>query len=95
MPYNRELYAVASLRIDSTANPSSFQALARAVYSGAPIVALDDPISAQTKDVGDEIISRLLGPQGVLRSSTVVIATSKPCKSLSLFYPVYYVRPLC
>ncbi|CEJ81430.1 hypothetical protein VHEMI01553 [[Torrubiella] hemipterigena] len=53
-------------------------ALARAVYSEAPVLVLDDPLSAQSKDVGDRLISGLFGPQGVLQASTAIIATSKP-----------------
>jgi ABC-type multidrug transport system fused ATPase/permease subunit len=41
-------------------------ALARAVYSRAPVMLLDDPLSAVDAHVGKALFSRLLGPSGLL-----------------------------
>lgn len=40
--------------------------LARAAYSGANIILLDDPLSAVDANVGRHIFESLLGPSGLL-----------------------------
>ncbi|KAJ6787284.1 hypothetical protein PWT90_01705 [Aphanocladium album] len=53
-------------------------ALARAVYTLAPLIILDDIFSAIDQKTADAIFKALLGPDGVLRSTrcTIVLATS-------------------
>jgi len=53
------------------------QALARAVYSKLPTLILDDVFSAVDQDTAHLMLTRLLGPEGLLRKSksTVIIAT--------------------
>merc|ERR1719440_1750988 len=50
-------------------------ALARACYARAPLVLLDDPLSAVDAHVGQHIFSEVLGPAGLLASSTRVLVT--------------------
>ncbi|KAH0283877.1 putative multidrug resistance protein, partial [Aureobasidium sp. EXF-3399] len=52
-------------------------ALARAVYSKLPTLILDDVSSAVDQDTAHLMLTRLLGPEGLLRKtkSTVIIAT--------------------
>ena len=54
-----------------------YQALARALYSRAPILLLDDIFGGLDKRTAEDIHSRLFGPKGMLRnsSSTIVFAT--------------------
>lgn len=42
--------------------------LARAVYNGADVYFLDDPLSAVDSHVGKHIFENVIGPQGALRS---------------------------
>lgn len=41
--------------------------LARAVYSGADIYLLDDPLSAVDSHVAKHIFDKVIGPDGVLK----------------------------
>ncbi|KAG5362144.1 Metal resistance protein [Yarrowia sp. C11] len=50
--------------------------LARAVYSRADVILLDDPLSAVDEHVQHHIIQEVLGPQGLLQSKTKVLATN-------------------
>lgn len=50
--------------------------LARAVYARADIYLLDDVLSAVDQHVGRHIINRVLGPNGLLRSKTRILATN-------------------
>lgn len=50
--------------------------LARAVYARADVYLLDDPLSAVDEHVGQHIISRVLGRQGLIRDRTVILATN-------------------
>ncbi|QNQ01193.1 YALIA101S02e12046g1_1 [Yarrowia lipolytica] len=50
--------------------------LARAVYSRADIILLDDPLSAVDEHVQHHIIQEVLGPNGLLQSKTKVLATN-------------------
>jgi len=50
--------------------------LARAVYSQADIVILDDPLSAVDGHVARHLFERVIGPRGCLRNSTRLIATN-------------------
>lgn len=51
-------------------------ALARAVYARADIYLLDDVLSAVDSHVGKHIIENVLGPRGLLRSRTRILATN-------------------
>ncbi|KAG1691092.1 Multidrug resistance-associated protein 1 [Nymphon striatum] len=49
--------------------------LARAVYSEADIVLLDDPLSAVDAHVGKHIFDNVIGPDGILNNTTRVMVT--------------------
>ncbi|XP_064490303.1 multidrug resistance-associated protein 1-like isoform X2 [Ornithodoros turicata] len=49
--------------------------LARAVYSGADLYLLDDPLSAVDSHVGKHIFENVIGPQGVLKDKTRLLVT--------------------
>nr|CAD7198501.1 unnamed protein product [Timema douglasi] len=49
--------------------------LARAVYYGADVYFLDDPLSAVDSHVGKHIFDNVLGPSGMLRKKTRVLVT--------------------
>ncbi|XP_052614436.1 ATP-binding cassette sub-family C member 3 isoform X1 [Peromyscus californicus insignis] len=49
--------------------------LARAVYSGANIFLLDDPLSAVDSHVAKHIFDQVIGPEGVLAGKTRVLVT--------------------
>ncbi|NXO28683.1 MRP3 protein, partial [Cisticola juncidis] len=49
--------------------------LARAVYSAADVVLLDDPLSAVDSHVAAHIFSRVIGPEGLLRGKTRILVT--------------------
>ncbi|KAG1691087.1 Multidrug resistance-associated protein 1 [Nymphon striatum] len=49
--------------------------LARAVYSEADIVLLDDPLSAVDSHVGKHIFDNVIGPDGMLNKTTRVMVT--------------------
>ncbi|KAG4253240.1 hypothetical protein FPRO03_07200 [Fusarium proliferatum] len=51
-------------------------ALARAVYSRKNLIILDDVFSSLDKTTADAVFHRLLGAEGLLQSSTVVLVTS-------------------
>jgi ATP-binding cassette subfamily C (CFTR/MRP) protein 1 len=51
-------------------------ALARAVYARADIYLLDDVLSAVDSHVGRHLIDNVLGPKGLLRSKTRILATN-------------------
>jgi len=58
-----------------------WQALARAVFSQAEIVVLDDPFSALDRKTADRIVSNLLGPSGTFKQlGTTVIVTGNAGK---------------
>ncbi len=50
-------------------------ALARACYSRADVLLLDDPLSAVDPRVGRTLFDRAIGPQGIMRGSTRVLVT--------------------
>ncbi|KAG8825602.1 hypothetical protein FRC17_008601 [Serendipita sp. 399] len=50
-------------------------ALARAVYSRAPLVLLDDPFSALDGETAAQVFTRLLGANGLLRNVSVLLVT--------------------
>src|SRR6201996_6961589 len=50
--------------------------LARAVYARADVYLLDDILSAVDQHVGRHIINKVVGPKGLLRSKTRVLATN-------------------
>ena len=51
-------------------------ALARGVYARADVYFLDDPLSAVDQHVGRHLIDHVLGPQGLLKTKTRVLATN-------------------
>ncbi|KAF9783049.1 hypothetical protein IL306_010591 [Fusarium sp. DS 682] len=51
-------------------------ALARAVYSRKKLIVLDDVFSSLDKTTADTVFHRLIGTDGLLRMSTVILATS-------------------
>lgn len=51
-------------------------ALARAVYSQSKLIVLDDVFSSLDQTTSDTVVDRLLGEKGLLRKSTVILATS-------------------
>ena len=51
-------------------------ALARAVYARADVYLLDDCLSAVDSHVGRHLIDNVLGPNGLLRSKTRILATN-------------------
>lgn len=50
--------------------------LARAVYARADIYLLDDVLSAVDQHVGRHLVDRVLGPKGLLKSKTRILATN-------------------
>ncbi|RGP72643.1 canalicular multispecific organic anion transporter 2 [Fusarium longipes] len=51
-------------------------AIARAVYSRSKLIVLDDVFSSLDQTTSNTIFHRLLGANGLLRSSTIILATS-------------------
>ncbi|XP_065205458.1 multidrug resistance-associated protein 1-like [Planococcus citri] len=49
--------------------------LARAVYYGADVYLLDDPLSAVDSQVGKHVFERVIGPNGLLKNKTRVLVT--------------------
>ncbi|XP_051883066.1 canalicular multispecific organic anion transporter 1 [Pristis pectinata] len=49
--------------------------LARAVYSGADVYILDDPLSAVDAHVGKHIFEKVVGPNGLLKDKTRILVT--------------------
>ena len=49
--------------------------LARATYSNADVFLLDDPLSAVDAHVGKHLFENVIGPEGVLKNKTRVMAT--------------------
>ena len=49
--------------------------LARAVYHGSDIYLLDDPLAAVDAHVGQHLFQRVIGPKGLLRNTTRILAT--------------------
>ena len=50
-------------------------ALARAAYSMANVVLLDDPLSAVDAKVGRVLFEKCIGPDGVMKGRTRVLVT--------------------
>ncbi|KAJ4014174.1 hypothetical protein NW766_006426 [Fusarium irregulare] len=50
--------------------------LARVIYARRDIVVLDDPLAALDPEVQEHVISRVLGPDGILKDSLRIITTS-------------------
>ncbi|KAJ1735865.1 hypothetical protein LPJ61_000309 [Coemansia biformis] len=50
--------------------------LARAVYARADVYILDDPLAAVDAHVGKHIFTRVLGPQGLLKSRARILITN-------------------
>ncbi|CCK71890.1 ATP-binding cassette glutathione S-conjugate transporter YCF1 KNAG_0I00990 [Huiozyma naganishii CBS 8797] len=51
--------------------------LARAVYARADTYLLDDPLAAVDEHVGKHLLEHVLGPTGLLRTKTKILATNK------------------
>lgn len=51
--------------------------LARATYARADTYLLDDPLAAVDEHVGKHLIEHVLGPNGLLKSKTKLLATNK------------------
>ncbi|XP_048464738.1 canalicular multispecific organic anion transporter 1 isoform X1 [Rhincodon typus] len=51
--------------------------LARAVYSDADIIVLDDPLSAVDAHVGKHIFEKVIGPNGLLKDKTRILVTHR------------------
>ncbi|XP_055339686.1 multidrug resistance-associated protein 1-like [Paramacrobiotus metropolitanus] len=49
--------------------------LARAVYSDADVIILDDPLSAVDAHVGKHIFENVIGPNGLLKNKTRILVT--------------------
>ncbi|KAJ6789938.1 hypothetical protein PWT90_07566 [Aphanocladium album] len=65
-------------------------ALARAIYSRAPVIVLDDVLSALDSDTAQIILVRLLGENGLLtQTGTTVIMTTNIREHLPLAHKVY------
>lgn len=65
-------------------------ALARALYSRAPVIVLDDVLSALDHDTAQTILARLLGENGLLtQTGTTVIMTTNIREHLPLAHTVY------
>ncbi|CAG2178792.1 unnamed protein product, partial [Oppiella nova] len=47
----------------------------RAVYHGSDIYLLDDPLAAVDAHVGQHLFQRVIGPKGLLRNTTRILAT--------------------
>ncbi|DBA68013.1 TPA: hypothetical protein ACH3X2_014044 [Trebouxia sp. C0005] len=54
-------------------------ALARAAYSRADIMLLDDPLSAVDPRVGRILFQECLGPQGIMQTATVIVVDIAGC----------------
>ncbi|SPO01024.1 probable multidrug resistance protein [Cephalotrichum gorgonifer] len=65
-------------------------ALARAVYARADVYLLDDVLSAVDSHVGRHIIENVLGPNGLLRSRTRILATN----SIAILQEASYITLL-
>lgn len=64
-----------------TSSDLFMKSLARAVYSGASVIVLDDPLSSVDDTTASVIMKRLLGEEGFLRvNRTTVIMTTSSCK---------------
>lgn len=73
---NREHTVVGEKGTSLSGGQRARVALARAVYSGADILILDDVLSAVDNHVARKLIEQLFSPQGLLNGKTVVLATS-------------------
>lgn len=65
--------------------------LARALYSRAEIFLLDDVLSAVDAHVGKKITKRVLGPEGLLASKTLILATNS-VKILNLALEIVFLQ---
>lgn len=57
---------------------NSFQALARALYSGQPVMILDDVLTGLDRTTENSILQSVFAEEGLLKSAqkTVVLATN-------------------
>lgn len=65
--------------------------LARALYSRAEVYLLDDVLSAVDAHVGKKITQQVLGPQGLLNSKTLILATNS-VKILKLALEIVFLQ---
>ena len=59
--------------------------LARAIYSGADIYLLDDPLSAVDTHVGKHIFDNVIGPNGLLKDKTRFMVTNNVIHQLDFY----------
>ena len=53
--------------------------IARALYNGADIYFLDDPLSAVDSHVALHLFDHVIGPQGLMRNKVSIIASFHQC----------------
>lgn len=53
--------------------------IARAVYAGADIYLLDDPLSAVDSHVGKHIFENVFGPNGMLKKKVLLLQCKLKC----------------
>ncbi|CAG7555748.1 unnamed protein product [Fusarium equiseti] len=75
LPHGRETI-VGSGGVALSGGQKQRVALARAVYSRNSLVVLDDVFSSLDKTTADTVFHRILGENGLLRASTVILTTS-------------------
>ncbi|CEJ92325.1 hypothetical protein VHEMI07985 [[Torrubiella] hemipterigena] len=73
---NRDDFVVSSLGANIEPSFRQRLALARAVYSRAPLLILDDILSGQNPTVARLIVAQLLSSNGLLRKGTTVLITA-------------------
>ncbi|KAJ4130214.1 hypothetical protein NW768_007197 [Fusarium equiseti] len=75
LPHGRETI-VGSGGVALSGGQKQRVAIARAVYSRSSLVVLDDVFSSLDKSTADTVFHRILGENGLLRASTVILTTS-------------------
>jgi ABC-type bacteriocin/lantibiotic exporter with double-glycine peptidase domain len=88
LPHGRETI-VGSGGVALSGGQKQRMALARAVYSRNSLVVLDDVFSSLDKATADTVFHRILGENGLLRASTVILATSNGRSSSPPIAKVY------
>ncbi|CAG2102973.1 unnamed protein product, partial [Medioppia subpectinata] len=71
----RDLTEIGEKGINLSGGQKHRVSLARAVYSGADLYLLDDPLAAVDAHVGQHLYREVIGRQGLLRNKTRVLAT--------------------
>ncbi|PVV02380.1 hypothetical protein BB560_003167, partial [Smittium megazygosporum] len=73
--HNGDLTEIGERGINLSGGQKSRISLARAVYSRADIYLLDDPLSSVDANVGQHIFDHVIGPNGMLKNNTRILAT--------------------